>query len=75
MKLKQMKLTKYERRLEQELLRGEWVPVSKPKFNEIARALARRDSGFRGQDIAIGLKYATKSQGGEMVKAVPEGFH
>ena len=41
MKLKPMKLTKYEQRLEQELLRGEWVPVSKTEFNKIARMLAR----------------------------------
>ena len=41
MKLKPMKLTKYERRIEQELLRGEWVPVGKAEFNRIARMLAR----------------------------------
>ena len=42
MKLRRMKLTKYERQLEQELLRGEWVPGSKAEFDEIARAIARR---------------------------------
>ena len=42
MRLKEMKLTKYERQLEQELLRGEWVPGSKAEFDEIARAIARR---------------------------------
>jgi predicted DNA binding CopG/RHH family protein len=37
-----MKLTKYERQTERELLRGEWVPTSKAEFDEIARMLARR---------------------------------
>ena len=42
MKLRRMKLTKSERQLEQELLRGEWVPTSKTEFDEIAQMLARR---------------------------------
>lgn len=42
MKLRRMKLTKYERQLEQELLRGEWIPTSKAEFDEIAQMLARR---------------------------------
>ena len=42
MKLKRIKLTKYERQLEQELVRGEWVPGSKAEFNKITRMLARR---------------------------------
>lgn len=42
MKLRRIKLTKYERELEQELLRGEWVPGSRAEFNEIAQALAER---------------------------------
>ena len=41
MKLKPMKLTKYEQRLEEEISRGEWVPGSKAEFNKIARMLAR----------------------------------
>ena len=42
MKLRRIKLTKYERQLEQELLRGEWIPTSKAEFDEIAQMLARR---------------------------------
>ena len=42
MKLRRIKLTKYERQLEQELLRGEWIPGSKAEFDEIAQMLARR---------------------------------
>ena len=42
MKLRRIRLTKYERRLEQELLRGEWVPGSKAEFEEITRAIAAR---------------------------------
>ena len=42
MKLRRFKLTKYERELEESLLKGEWVPGSKAEFDEIARAIARR---------------------------------
>ena len=42
MKLRRFKLTKYERELEESLLKGEWVPGSKAEFDEIARMLARR---------------------------------
>lgn len=42
MKLRRIKLTKYERELEESLLRGEWVPGSKAEFDAIARAIARR---------------------------------
>ena len=42
MKLRRIKLTKYERELEQALLKGELVPGSKAEFDEIARMLARR---------------------------------
>lgn len=42
MKLRRMKLTKYERKLEQELLNGEWLPGSKAEFDRIARAIAHR---------------------------------
>ena len=42
MKLRRMKLTRYEQELEEELLRGEWVPVSQAEFDKIAQALAER---------------------------------
>ena len=42
MKLRRIKLTKYERELEESLLKGEWVPGSKAEFDEIAQMLARR---------------------------------
>lgn len=42
MKLRRMKLTKYERDLERSLLNVEWVPGSKAEFDEIARAIALR---------------------------------
>jgi len=42
MKLRRIKLTKYERELEQALLNGELVPGTKAEFDEIARAIAER---------------------------------
>ena len=42
MKLRRIKLSKYEQQIEDELLRGEWVPTSKAEFDEVARMLARR---------------------------------
>ena len=42
MKLRRIKLTKYERQLEEELLKGEWVPGPKAEFDRIARMIARR---------------------------------
>ena len=42
MKLRRIKLTKYERELEHALLKGELVPGTKAEFEEIARAIARR---------------------------------
>ena len=42
MKLRRMKLTKYERELERSLTNIEWVPGSKAEFDEIARAIAER---------------------------------
>ncbi len=38
----QPKLTKSEKAIEDALLRGEYVNVSKAEFNEIAEAIARR---------------------------------
>jgi len=42
MKLRRIKLTKYERELEQALINGELVPGTKAEFDEIARAIAHR---------------------------------
>ena len=40
--MRRIKLTKYEKDIEDRLLRGEYVPVSKEKFEEMARALDAR---------------------------------
>jgi predicted DNA binding CopG/RHH family protein len=40
--MRRFKLTKYEKSIEDAALRGEYVPVSKEKFNEIAAMLAAR---------------------------------
>ena len=40
--MRRIKLTREERAIEDALLRGEYVSVSKKEFNEIAQALARR---------------------------------
>ena len=42
MKLRRIKLTKYEQNLERSLLNIDWVPGSKAEFDEIARAIALR---------------------------------
>ena len=42
MKLRRIKLTKYEQELERSINSVEWVPGSKAEFDEIARAIARR---------------------------------
>ena len=44
---KRMKLTREEQRIENALLRGEYVPVSKAEFKEVARALARKRRELR----------------------------
>jgi predicted DNA binding CopG/RHH family protein len=40
--MRRIKLTRYEKDIENRLLRGEYVPVSQEKFNEIAVMLAAR---------------------------------
>lgn len=40
--MRRIKLTKYEKDIEDRLLRGEYVDVSKEEFDEIARALDAR---------------------------------
>jgi len=40
--MKRIKLTRQEREIENALLRGEYVKVSKAEFDEIAQAIARR---------------------------------
>ena len=42
MKLRRLKLTKYEQEIERSLNSIEWVPGSKAEFDEIARAIAER---------------------------------
>ena len=42
MKLRRMRLTKYEQELERSLRDVEWAPGSKAEFDEIARAIALR---------------------------------
>lgn len=40
--MRKIKLTRQEKAIEDALLRGEYVSVSKEKFNEIAQAIAAR---------------------------------
>ena len=40
--MKRMKLSRYEKSIEAALERGEYVPVSKEKYEELARALESR---------------------------------
>ena len=42
MKLRRMKLTKYEQEIERSLNSVEWIPGSKAEFDAIARAIAER---------------------------------
>lgn len=51
MKLRRMKLTKYERELERSLTNDEWVPGSKAEFDEIARAIA-----YRKKDAVLNIR-------------------
>ena len=46
--MKRIKLTKEEREIESAVLRGEYVPVSKAKFEEIRKALTRWRKGAEG---------------------------
>ena len=68
MKLRRMKLTKYEQEIERSLNSVEWVPGSKTEFDAIARAIAERNSrpnvhmgGMEGDLDA--LKARAKSRG------------
>ena len=40
--MRRIKLTRYEKETEDALIRGEYVPVSKEKFDEIVRAIEMR---------------------------------
>ena len=42
MQLRRIKLTRQEKAIEDALIRGEYVPVSKKEFDEIAQAIAER---------------------------------
>jgi len=71
--MRRIKLTKEERQIENELIRGEWRDVSKEEFNRIARILAlrRKDAvlniRINSQDLKnikqkakkLGVKYQT----------------
>ena len=71
--MRQIKLTKEERQIDNELIRGEWHDVSKEEFNRIAKALAlrRKDAvlniRINSQDLKnikqkakkLGVKYQT----------------
>ncbi len=71
--MRAIKLTRQEKVIEDALLRGEYVPVSKAEFNVIAAALAKRKKDavlnirVNSQDLQnikekahkLGLKYQT----------------
>ncbi len=71
--MRRTKLTREERQIENELIRGEWRDVSKEEFSRIARALAlrRKDAvlniRINSQDLKnikqkarkLGIKYQT----------------
>jgi len=71
--MRAIKLTRQEKVIEDALLRGEYVPVSKTEFNVIAAALAKRKKDavlnirVNSQDLQnikekahkLGLKYQT----------------
>ena len=71
--MRKIKLTKFEQQLEAEAEKGEWVPVSRHEFDEIARLLAQRRKDavlnirINSQDLAaikekarkMGVKYQT----------------
>jgi predicted DNA binding CopG/RHH family protein len=71
--MRRIKLTREEKAIEDAALRGEYVPVSKEKFDEIAAAIAahRKDTvlniRINGQDLKnikekahkLGIKYQT----------------
>lgn len=40
--MRRIKLTRYEKKIEDDLLQGHYIDVSKEKFNEIAHALEAR---------------------------------
>ena len=49
--MRQMKLTRQEKAIEDALLKGEYVSVSKKEFNEIAQALA-----YRKKDAVLNIR-------------------
>ena len=80
MKLKRIKLTKYERELEESLLKGEWVPGSKAEFDAIARAIAERKKdavlNIRiNQGDLDALKARAKSRGVKYQTFIAEVLH
>ena len=71
--MRQLKLTKAEQAVEQALLQGEYVDVSKANFEEIAQAIARRRKDavisirvnsqdlrqIKGKAKRLGIRYQT----------------
>jgi predicted DNA binding CopG/RHH family protein len=53
--MRRMKLTPYEKRLEAEIGRGEWVPVSKELSDQIGAAIARKIEELR-KDAVLSLR-------------------
>lgn len=74
------KLTKWERKLEDEVLRGEWKPVSDTEFKRIAKIIkrGRKDKvlciRINGEDLA-GLKRKAKKLGVPYQSMVSELLH
>ena len=65
--MRRIKLTKYEKDIEDRLLRGEYVDVSKDKFDEIAGMLAARK-----KDTVLNIR--VNSQDLKNIKAKAEKF-
>ena len=71
--MRRIKLTRQEKAIEDALVRGEYVSVSKEKFNEIAQAIAahRKDTvlnirvnsqdlkSIKQKAVRLGVKYQT----------------
>ncbi|MDE2293675.1 MAG: antitoxin [Elusimicrobia bacterium] len=78
--MKKAGLTKEERRIERELLRGEYRPVSRAEFDRIAKAIARRRKDavlnirVNSEDLA-GIKEKARTAGVPYQTFVSELIH
>lgn len=78
--MKKAGLTKEERRIERELLRGEYRPVSRAEFDRIAKAIARRRKDavlnirVNSEDLA-GIKEKARAAGVPYQTFVSELIH